>query len=202
MYPVELVPEQTAFFLCDMQTRFKTAIYGFDELVLTINKMLKVAKVLRFLGVPVMLLETQRQKSMLRHFGDLHIATIEKSLFTMMTPEVKALLRERPHVKSVVLFGIESHVCVLQSALDLLKEGYAVHVLADGVSSCNREEVPIALAHIRQAGGYITTSESAAFQLQRESGTPRFKQFAAVIKEEKENTVRTSQHLLQHRSSL
>ncbi|KIJ70413.1 hypothetical protein HYDPIDRAFT_105126 [Hydnomerulius pinastri MD-312] len=207
MYRVaKLVPEQTVFFLCDMQTRFKTAIYGFDELVLTINKMLKVAKVL---GVPVVVTE-QNPKGLgsttsdidVASLGDLHVATIEKSLFSMMIPEVKALLSERPQIKSVVLFGIESHVCVLQSALDLLQEGYDVHVIADGVSSCNREEVPIALARIRQAGGYITTSESAAFQLQRDSGTPRFKAFSNVIKEEKDNTVRTSQKLLEYRSNL
>lgn len=58
---------------------------------------------------------------------------------------------------------------MLQTALDLLEQNYDVHVLADGVSSVNREEVPIALARIRQAGGCVTTSESAAFQLQRKS---------------------------------
>lgn len=119
----------------------------------------------------------------LQALADLHVATIEKYLFSMMVPEVKALLQERPHVTSVVLFGIEvclltpsmsplisvqSHVCVLQTALDLIQGGYSVHVLADGVSSCNKEEVPIALAYIRQAGGHITTSESAAFLLQRQ----------------------------------
>lgn len=66
------------------------------------------------------------------------------------------------------LTSVQSHVCVLQTALDLIQGGYDVHVLADGVSSCNKEEVPIALAYIRQAGGHITTSESAAFLLQRQ----------------------------------
>ena len=54
---------------------------------------------------------------------------------------------------------------MLQTTLDLLAEGYDVHVLADGVSSCNKEEVPIALERLRQAGAQITTSESAVFQL-------------------------------------
>ena len=55
---------------------------------------------------------------------------------------------------------------MLQSTLDLLECGYDVHVLADGVSSCNKEEVPWALERMRQAGAQITTSESMLFQLQ------------------------------------
>ena len=119
--------------------------------------------------------------------GPLHLATIPKTLFSMVTPEVKDILKNKSHVKSVALFGIEvsrtrfhrkpaasfqtvsgqAHVCVLQTALDLIDLGYNVHLIADGVSSCNIEEVPIALNRIRQAGGQITTSESVAFQLQR-----------------------------------
>jgi nicotinamidase-related amidase len=53
----------------------------------------------------------------------------------------------------------------MQTTLDLLAKGYDVHVLADGVSSINREEVPIALAGMRQAGACITTSEACSFQL-------------------------------------
>lgn len=53
----------------------------------------------------------------------------------------------------------------MQTALDLLSRGYDVHVLADGVSSINKEEVPVALAEMRQAGARITTSEACSFQL-------------------------------------
>ncbi|KAH7930269.1 Isochorismatase hydrolase [Leucogyrophana mollusca] len=224
MAPIaKLHPKHTVFFLCDLQTRFKTAIYGYDELVLTANKMLKIAKVLE---IAVVVTE-QNPKGKdggpqasdrnfhyctglgntdpdidLASLGALHIATIDKTLFSMVTPEVTALLGARTDINSVVLFGIESHVCVLQSALDLLELGYDVHILADGVSSCNKEEVPYALARIRQAGGYITTSESASFQLQRDSGTPRFKAFSNIVKEDKDSTKRVLQTLLQYRSSL
>lgn len=122
----------------------------------------------------------------LASLGSLHFTTIEKTLFSMATPEFLSVLHERS-LESLVLMGIEvcqfltilfsgligcpekyhqSHVCVLQSTLDLLERGYDVHVLADGVSSCNKEEVPWALERMRQAGAQITTSESILFQLQ------------------------------------
>ncbi|KAH7916713.1 Isochorismatase-like protein [Hygrophoropsis aurantiaca] len=207
MAPIaKLHPKHTIFFLCDIQTRFKTAIYGYDELILAANKMIKIAKVM---DIPVVVTE-QNPKALgktdpdidLASLGDLHIATIDKTLFSMVIPEVTTLLKSRTDIQSIVIFGIESHVCVLQSSLDFLELGYDVHVLADGVSSCNKEEVPYALSRIRQAGGYITTSESAGFQLQRDSGTPRFKAFSNIIKEDKDNTKRSVQTLLQYRSSL
>ncbi|KAI0786457.1 Isochorismatase-like protein [Abortiporus biennis] len=202
---VKLIPGRTVFFVCDIQTRFRSAIHGFEEMVATSNKMLKVAKVL---DVPVIATE-QNSRALgptvpeldLTALGPLHLGTIEKTLFSMATPEVKKLLQER-NIKSVVLFGIESHVCVLQSTLDLLSEGFDVHVLADGVSSCNKEEIPIALARMRQAGAQITTSESAAFQLQADSSRPNFKAFSSLIKEEKEQTKHILQTLLSHKSLL
>jgi nicotinamidase-related amidase len=74
----------------------------------------------------------------------------------MWTDEVQAVMNASPLRKTVVLFGIESHVCVLQTTLDLLEADYKVVVLADGVSSMNRQEVAIALeryAHLRGANG-------------------------------------------------
>lgn len=116
--------------------------------------------------------------------GPLHLGTISKSLFSMVTPELQTALQEH-NIQSVIITGIEvilslyfitnsltgplfqCHICVLISALDLLSLGYDVHILADGVSSSNKEEIPLALERMRQAGACIGTSESVAFQLQR-----------------------------------
>ncbi|KAF8485339.1 Isochorismatase hydrolase [Russula ochroleuca] len=199
---VKLIPSRTAFLLCDLQTKFRPAIHGFDSLVTTANKLLKVAKIH---DVPVIVTE-QNPRALgktddrlnLASLGPLHLGTVEKTLFSMATPEFLSVLKNRDF-KSLVLMGIESHVCVLQSTLDLLEHGYDVHVLADGVSSCNKEEVPWALERMRQAGAQITTSESVLFQLQVDASSPNFKAFSNVIKEEKEATSQTLQTLLPSR---
>ena len=77
---------------------------------------------------------------------------------------LREITTQLPVPSNVAIVGIESHVCVLQTTLDLLKAGHHVYVISDGVSSANKEEVPIAIARMRQAGAYITTSESFVCQ--------------------------------------
>ncbi|KAF8583979.1 Isochorismatase hydrolase [Ramaria rubella] len=197
---LKISPKNTLFFVCDLQSRLRPAIHTFDHIIRTANKMLEVAKVL---DVPVVVTE-QNPKGLgptvpelaLSTLGPLHLGTYQKSLFSMIVPDIVTLLSSRQTpVKSIVLFGIESHVCVLQTTLDLLELAYDVHVLADGVSSCNKEEVPWALERMRQAGAQITTSESIAFQLMVDSANPNFKALARIVKEEKEATKNTLQAL-------
>ncbi|VDC06225.1 unnamed protein product [Peniophora sp. CBMAI 1063] len=198
---VKIIPGRTTFLLCDVQERFRAAIHAFDTLLLTNVKMIKAAKILE---VPVIATE-QNPRALgptvseltdaMQSLAPESRATFSKTLFSMATPEVLATLRER-QAKSLVIFGIESHVCVLQSTLDFLEHGYDVHVLADAISSCNKEEVPVALARMRQAGAQITTSESLLFQLQRDSSGSAFKAFSSLIKEEKGATQSAVQTLI------
>ncbi|KAI0829331.1 Isochorismatase hydrolase [Trametes gibbosa] len=186
-----IIPGRTVFLVCDIQTRFKPAIYGFDHVVSTARKMFTLAKVLE---VPVLITE-QNPRALggtvpeldPAPLGNLFLGTHPKTGFSMAIAPVLSLLKHRDF-KSVVLFGIESHVCVLQTALDLLGHGYDVHVLADGVSSCHRDEVGIALSRMRQAGAQITTSETAAFELQVDADKSNFRQFSQIIKDERHNT--------------
>ncbi|KAF7301566.1 hypothetical protein MIND_00722100 [Mycena indigotica] len=195
-------PSSTLILLCDLQERFRPAISGFDHVVATTNKVLKIAKVL---GCEV-LVTTQKTKALgptdpaiaLESLGPLHIGTFDKTLFSMLTPEVLSQITTRPHIKNIVLIGIESHICILQTALSLLvhPKKYAVYVLADGVSSCNPAEVPIALAQMRASGAIVVSSESLGYQLVRDAAIPEFKAFGNIIKEEKETTSKTVDTLL------
>lgn len=95
----------------------------------------------------------------------------------------------------------KSHVCVLQTLLSLSAQPndikYTTYILADGISSCNSFEVPIAIARLRQEGGIITTSESIAFQLMGDAASPHFKSFSKLVKEEKNSTKMVGEFLLQ-----
>ena len=86
------------------------------------------------------------------------------------TPEVRQGLSSLPTPLECVIIGIETHICITQTALDLLREGHKVYVLADGVSSCNKEEIPIALARLRSEGAVVTTSESWIYECMGDAG--------------------------------
>lgn len=110
----------------------------------------------------------------------------------MITPEVRAALTQK---HECIIVGIESHICVTQTALELLREGHKVYVLADGVSSCNKEEIPIALARLRHEGVVVTTSESFLYELINDAAIPEFKEMAKLVKETKESTSQVLQTL-------
>jgi isochorismate hydrolase len=84
--------------------------------------------------------------------------------------------------KFIIVAGIESHVCVLQSVLDLVANGYFVHVLSDAVCSRYKNDWVNALRYMRDAGAVITTTEIAVFQLLQKAGTPEFKAISALFK--------------------
>ncbi|CAO3585878.1 unnamed protein product [Absidia cylindrospora] len=183
----KLTPQTTALFICDIQERFKGVIWQYPSVISCAGKMLKASK---HLDIPVVVTE-QYPKGLGATVGELDIsdATIclPKTKFSMFLPEVQQALQKH-NTKSILLLGIESHVCVLQTALDLLDSSYDVHVLSDGVSSCNHPEIDIALARMRQAGAVITTSESALFQLVQDAKHEKFKDISALVKEYAEAT--------------
>ena len=84
--------------------------------------------------------------------------------------------------KQILLAGIESHVCVYQTARSLLDMGYEVHVVADGVSSRTAANRRIGLDAMARAGAHITSVEMALFELLRTTEHPAFKQILKIVK--------------------
>lgn len=121
--------------------------------------------------------------------GPLLKADEDKTRFSMWLPPIAAQFSSSsssssPQAKAqIAIVGIESHICVTQTALDALAAGHDVYVIADGVSSCNREEVPVALARLRAAGATVTTSESWIYECMGDAGLAEFREIVKLVKE-------------------
>lgn len=211
--------------ICDVQEKFRNGIYEFPKLyhplsrpihltlsptelttttytthsVSTTSKMLRAANSLQ---IPVYVTTQSRAKlgntasELQPHLQGAHIrADIDKTLFSMITPEVEALLPPAGQGKEqgqqgldAIIVGIETHICVTQTTLDLLARGHRVYILADGVSSINPEERGIALARLRDAGAVVTSSESVLFEILGDAAHEQFRAVSGLVKETKEET--------------
>ncbi|XP_003741907.1 isochorismatase domain-containing protein 2 [Galendromus occidentalis] len=181
----KLVPGRTALFLCDLQEKFRKTIQYFPEIVEVSNRMLRTAKAL---DMPVVVTE-QYPKGLGSTVAELgidqypEIKPFEKVQFSMCTPEVVDLMKTKhPDVDSVILCGIEAHVCVQNTALNLLEHDYKVHIVADGCSSRTLVDRFIAFDRMKISGAFLTTSESAILSLlPGGSSHPKFKEVQKII---------------------
>jgi nicotinamidase-related amidase len=89
---------------------------------------------------------------------------------------------ERVDKEFFIIAGIETHVCVLQTAIDLLEAGYMPVVVEDCVSSRRPNDKMMAIERMRSEGAMITTYESILFELLRYSGTEQFKAISKLVK--------------------
>jgi nicotinamidase-related amidase len=139
------------------------------------------------LGVPVLVSEQYPKglgptAAVIRErLGDA-FAPVEKLAFSCgRSPEFRVAL-EQTGRREVIICGVETHVCVLQTALDLVREGYQVFVAADAVASRRDLDRDTALALLRQAGVTIGTTEMFAFQMLECAGTDEFRKISKIVK--------------------
>jgi len=141
---------------------------------------------MRLLGVPVIWLEQVPDKmgptieSLREPLSGLH--PISKSAFSCCGEDEfnKALARTLRN--QVIVAGIETHVCVYQTALDLLASGYEVEVVEDAVSSRSAESKALALQKLVSAGAGLTTVEMIMFELMLTTLHPKFRDVLKLIK--------------------
>ncbi|ETS85402.1 hypothetical protein PFICI_03427 [Pestalotiopsis fici W106-1] len=165
--------------------------------VLTSKKVLRVAEVLQ---IPVYVTTQSRAKlgdtvSELKPLVGKAVANVDKTCFSMWIPELSQHFKTSAP-SEVVIVGIESHICVTQTTLDLLANGHKVYVLADGVSSCNKEEIPVALDRLRNEGAIVTTSESWMYECIGDAGITEFRDIIKLVKETSDDTKETLGALL------
>lgn len=183
--PDQLHPPRTMLLVIDMQEKLMPAIADRERVTATAGKMIRGAAVL---DMPILATEqyprgigqtVEPVRAMLAERG---AKTLEKPTFSAWatTPVREAILAfDRPQV---ILVGVETHVCIQQSALDLASRDYDVFVCADAVGSRGKLDYEIALQRMRQNGVIVTTVESVLFELCQSSQAPRFKALLEIIK--------------------
>jgi nicotinamidase-related amidase len=177
-------PESTALVVIDLQEKLAPAIAGIGGVLENTRKLLRLASILKLKTF----VTTQYEKGL----G----ATL---------PEIAALVEAAPHDKvcfgclgdagireefgqslapgqTVLLAGIESHICVMQTALGAIEAGYNVHVAADATGSRSAANASIGIERMREAGAVISSTEMAIYELLGDSRRPEFKQMLTYLK--------------------
>ena len=183
--PARLARDGSLLLVVDVQERLFAAMdpEHREEVVKNIKILATAA---RRLGIPIQVSE-QYPKGLGHTLPELkeslgEAEPIEKVAFSCCGAEGFAERLKATRARQVVLTGIEAHVCVLLTALDLLAEGYGVHVVADATCSRRRESWQIALDQLRQAGVAVPSTESVLFQLLGTADTEDFRFLSKLIK--------------------
>ncbi|MBW1972089.1 MAG: hydrolase [Deltaproteobacteria bacterium] len=111
-----------------------------------------------------------------------NFSAIEKISFSCLKEENFVKKFNQYKRNQILLIGIETHVCIMQTALDLIKRGYYPYIVADCVASRTKENWRIALDQLKEAGAIITTTEIVVFELLKKAGTKEFKILSPLIK--------------------
>jgi nicotinamidase-related amidase len=188
--PGRLQDSDTALFICDVQERFRSVIHGFSAVADTSRRLSQAAAELK---LPTVVTE-QYPKALGHTVSEVadvlpeSSLTVAKTDFSMVVPEVREFLGGSSHVRNILLAGVETHVCVLQTTIDLVEMGFNVHIITDGVSSQRVGDRAAALARlstIAQGQVFISSGEMALFQMLVNTSHPSFKAISAIVKGER-----------------
>ena len=158
--------------MCDKEVILRNAVI-----------MIKAAKIL---GVPIIVTEQYR-----KGLGDTvpavgealqEYTSIDKVYFSCFKSEEFVSQLKRLKRKNLIAMGIESHVCVYQTVLDAVRNGYCAYVLEDAVSSRTELNRRIAIEKMRQEGIFPVSVEMVIFELLQKAGTPQFKELLKIVK--------------------
>jgi nicotinamidase-related amidase len=167
--------------LVDMQERLVPAMAGAADVTANCSILLRAAEAL---AVPVLASE-QYPKGLgptVPELVALAPRRLEKVEFSVYAnPAIRDEL-SRSGRKQVVLCGIEAHVCVLQTGLELVEAGFQVFVAADAVASRRPESREVALQRLGRAGATLITAEMALFEWLRSAGAPEFRAISQLIR--------------------
>ena len=180
-----LEAERCVLLVVDIQEKLLPPIFQKEQLVRNSQMLIRMAGILKMPTI----MSTQYAKGLgntVAEIASLLPGTqpIDKHMFSCFGSDVfcSTLKRLPGNRNTVLLCGMESHICVTQTALGALREGYLVHVASDAVSSRTEWNWKIGLDRMRAAGAVISSTEMMIYELLRSSGEPAFKELLPFLK--------------------
>ena len=180
-----LKAEQCALLVIDIQDKLLPPIFHKEQLLKNSQLLIRLASVLK---VPV-LMSTQYSKRLgptVPEISSLLPETrpIDKQMFSCFGSDVfRSALKQLAGIRNTVLLcGMETHICVMQTALGALREGYIVHVASDAVSSRTESNWKVGLERMRAAGAVLSSTEMMIYELLCSADTAAFKELLPYLK--------------------
>src|SRR6267378_2108056 len=177
--------DQCALIVVDIQEKLLPPIFQKEQLVRNSKLLIRAAGVLKIPAI----MSTQYAKGLGKTVPEVasllpETEAIDKDRFSCFGSDIfcTSLKRLPGNRNTLLLCGMESHICVAQTALAALREGYLVHVASDAVGSRTEWNWNIGLERMRSAGAIISSTEMMIYELLRSSGAPEFKEMLKHLK--------------------
>lgn len=184
-HPALLRAHDTVLVVVDMQEPFLRGVWERERVIARANLLIKAARPLRIPIIPTLQYED-------RMGGIIHevnrtlphdCVPFNKMSFSCMGDDAFASELQRSGRRQVLLCGVEAHICVCQTALDMTVQGLQVHVAADAISARSRDSVDAGLRKMAAAGVVVSNAEMAIYEMLVEAGTPEFREILSLVKE-------------------
>ncbi len=164
----------------DFQERLARHIENIDEILKNSVKLVEAFKVF---GIPILLTEQEKLGGTVEEIREvLEVEPIKKKSFSCLGSLDFYKEFKKINPKRVALIGIETHICVLQTAIDLIKEGCEVYVAIDCTGSRRSFDKEIAIMRMMQEGVKLSTAESLIYEIMRTAEFERFKEILNIVK--------------------
>jgi nicotinamidase-related amidase len=175
--------QDSLFLVVDFQVGMLKVINSWERIAGKVNQLIQTANIL---GIPILLTEQYK-----KGLGETHPEVLneikspvicQKEHFSAcMEPDFLSAIHSFRRNKIIVV-GMEAHVCVLQTCLDLIKAGFQIHLVTDAVASRVKENRNIAIDILRQGGAVISSTEIVIFQWAYRANTENFRKILPVVK--------------------
>ncbi len=184
IFPARLEATRTVLVVVDIQEKFRDLVHGMDQVVAGSSRLIRFCQ---FLDIPILVTEHYPRglgvtlSEIRRLFKS--FTCLEKIHFSCCgDTDFNEALR-RLGGDQIILCGIESHVCIYQTAFDLLRQGKQVAVAVDAVGSCSATDREIGLKRMSEIGVQSMGVQMLMFEILKQAGTDQFKKVAPLLKE-------------------